>query len=185
MMTNTKINDVGRSETINSPKQWCFVVQKIPWNGLSAEQATYHCLLEWWQNSVKPYGVNMRAYIWLNHTSPGSQEKVHLAVCNHCWLHRGHRICTHSIVSQKKSSLLYLYHWKLRVIMMSEGDVSLRSVSSQLQDIVSHIQRWKLIKCIFCSVWVQSIVWNFNGVLWNFTHKYSNPYTATCAFYEC
>ena len=37
----------------------------------------------------------------------------------------------------------------------------------------------KSVKCIFCSVWIQNIVWNFKGAFRN-----SYLYTAKYAFYE-
>ena len=38
----------------------------------------------------------------------------------------------------------------------------------------------KLVKYIFCSVWVQNFVWNFNGVLWNFTQHFEPIHCKIC-----
>ena len=63
------------------------------------------------------------------------------------------------------------------------GPVAPRLMTSQLKDIVTHTQKLKTVKCIFCGVWVQNFVRNFNGALWNFTQNFE-PYTAKYALYE-
>ena len=59
-----------------------------------------------------------------------------------------------------------------------QGPVSLRLLTSQFKDIVTHMQKLKTVKCIFCvfGVWVQNFVWNFKGALWNFTQNFEPIY---------
>ena len=56
--------------------------------------------------------------------------------------------------------------------MPNLGPVSLRLMTSQFKDIVTHTQKSKTVKCKFCGVWVQNFVWNFKGALWNFTQNF-------------
>ena len=35
-------------------------------------------------------------------------------------------------------------------------------------------------KCIFCGVWVQNVVWNFKGALWNFTQNFEPIHRKIC-----
>ena len=58
------------------------------------------------------------------------------------------------------------------VSFAQQGRVSLRLMTSQFKDIVTHTQKLKTVKCIFCGVWVQNFVWNFKGALWNFTQNF-------------
>ena len=37
---------------------------------------------------------------------------------------------------------------------------------------VTHTLKYKTVKCVLCSVWVQNFVWNFKGALWNFTQNF-------------
>ena len=59
----------------------------------------------------------------------------------------------------------------LRMSNWSPGPVSLRLMTSQFKDMVTHMQNQKTVKYIFCGVWVQIFVWNFKGALWNFTQN--------------
>ena len=52
-----------------------------------------------------------------------------------------------------------------------QGPVSLRLMTSQFKDIVTHTQKLRTVKCMFCGVWVQNFLWNFKGALWNFTQN--------------
>ena len=61
-----------------------------------------------------------------------------------------------------------------------QGPVSLRLLMSQFKDIVTHAQKMKTVKCIFCSVWVQNFVWNFKGALWNFTQNFEPIHRKIC-----
>ena len=60
------------------------------------------------------------------------------------------------------------------------GHVSLRLMTSQFKDIITHAQKYKAVKCIFCRVWVQNFVWNFKGVLWNFTQNFEPTHHKIC-----
>ena len=60
------------------------------------------------------------------------------------------------------------------------GPVSLRLMTSQLKDVVTYMQKYKAVKCIFCGVWVQTFVWNFKGDLWNFTQNFKPIYRKIC-----
>ena len=68
----------------------------------------------------------------------------------------------------------YMYDFNLaktdQVVLL--GTVSLRLMASQFKDIVTHTQKLKTVKCIFCGVWVQNFVWNFNCALRNFTQNF-------------
>ena len=61
-----------------------------------------------------------------------------------------------------------------------QGPVSLRIMTSQFKDIVSHAHKSKPVKCIFCDVWVQNFVWNFKGALWNFTQNFESIHRKIC-----
>ena len=56
--------------------------------------------------------------------------------------------------------------------MEDQCPVSLKLMTSQFKDIVTHTQKQKTVKCIFCSVWVENFVWNFKGALWNFIQNF-------------
>ena len=60
------------------------------------------------------------------------------------------------------------------------GPVSLRLMTSQFKDIVTHRQKMKIVKCTFCGVWVQNFVWNFKGALWNFTQNFEPIHRKIC-----
>ena len=57
-------------------------------------------------------------------------------------------------------------------LLCTLGPVSLRLMTSQFKDIVTHTQKYKTVKCTFCGVWVHKFVWNFKGALWNFTQNF-------------
>ena len=57
------------------------------------------------------------------------------------------------------------------VFQSLQGPVSLRLMTSQFKDIVTHTQKYMTVKCTFYGVWVQNFVWNFKDALWNFTHR--------------
>ena len=61
-----------------------------------------------------------------------------------------------------------------------QGPVSLRLMTSQFKDIVTHTQKSKTVKCKFCGVWVQNFVWNFKGALWNFTQNFEPIHRKIC-----
>ena len=44
----------------------------------------------------------------------------------------------------------------------------------------NHPQKWKSVKDILCSLWVQNAVWNFNAVLWNFTENFEPLHQNMC-----
>ena len=69
-------------------------------------------------------------------------------------------------LSQHKDWSLYIHSEPV-----SQEPVSLRLMTSQLKDIVTHAQKYMTVKCTFCGVWVQNFVWNFKGALWNFTQN--------------
>ena len=55
----------------------------------------------------------------------------------------------------------------------SLGPVSLRFMTSQFKDIVNYApQKFKLVKCIFCNVWVPNFAWIFEGCLWDYTQNF-------------
>ena len=56
--------------------------------------------------------------------------------------------------------------------LVVQGPVSLRLMTSQFKDIVTHTQNMKTVKYTFCGVWVQNFVWNFKSALWNFTQNF-------------
>ena len=58
--------------------------------------------------------------------------------------------------------------------------VSLRLMTSQFKDIVTHTQILKTVKCIFFGVWVQNFVLNFKGHLWNFTQNLEPVHRKIC-----
>ena len=66
-----------------------------------------------------------------------------------------------------------LYRWQ-------QGPVSLRLMTSQFKDIVTHTQKYKTVKCTFCGVWVHKFVWNFKGALWNFTQNFEPIHCKIC-----
>ena len=61
-----------------------------------------------------------------------------------------------------------------------QGPVSLRLMTSQFKDIVTHTQKSKTVKWTFCGVWVQNFVWNFKGALWNFTQNFEPIHRKIC-----
>ena len=61
-----------------------------------------------------------------------------------------------------------------------QGPVSLRLMTLQFKDIVTHTQKMKTIKCPFCGVWVQNFVWNFKGHLSNFTQNFEPIHRKIC-----
>ena len=71
------------------------------------------------------------------------------------------------------------YYSGSRVITVL-GPVSLRLMTSQFKDIVTHTQKLKTVKCMFCGVWVQNFVWNFKGALWNFTQNFEPIHRKIC-----
>ena len=66
--------------------------------------------------------------------------------------------------------------------IFGQGPVALRLMTSQLKDIVTHTQKYKTVKCIFCGVWVQIFVWNFNGALCNFTPNFKPIHHKICIY---
>ena len=60
------------------------------------------------------------------------------------------------------------------------GPVSLRLMTSQFKDIVTHTQKYMTVKCTFYGVWVQNFVWNFKGALWNFTQNFEPIHRKIC-----
>ena len=60
------------------------------------------------------------------------------------------------------------------------GPASWRLMTSQFKDIVTHMQNYKTVKCIFCGVWVQNFGWNFKGALWNFTQNFEPIHRKRC-----
>ena len=64
--------------------------------------------------------------------------------------------------------------------MAVQGPVSLRLMTSQFKDIVTHTQKMKTVKCTLCGVWVQNFVWNFKGALWNFTQNFEPIHRKIC-----
>ena len=66
------------------------------------------------------------------------------------------------------------------VIKADQGPVSRRLMTSQFKDIVTHMQKYKTVKCIFCGAWVQKFVWNFKGALWNFTQNFEPIHRKIC-----
>ena len=54
------------------------------------------------------------------------------------------------------------------------GPISLRLLGSEFKDIVTHTQKYNGVKCMFCGVWVQNFVWNFEVDLWNFTQNFES-----------
>ena len=65
-------------------------------------------------------------------------------------------------------------------VINGSGPVSLRLMTSQLNDIVTHTQKLNTVKCMFCGVWVQNFVWNFKGALWNFTQNFGPIHCKIC-----
>ena len=61
---------------------------------------------------------------------------------------------------------------QLSAAFNNQGPVSLRLMTSQFKDIVTHTQKMKIVKCTFCGVWLHNFVWNFKGALWNFTQNF-------------
>ena len=74
-----------------------------------------------------------------------------------------------AVTRQSVASQHYLYCLGKLVHL---GPVSLRLMTSQFNDIVTHTHKLKTLKCIFCGVWIQNFVWNFKGALWNFTQNF-------------
>ena len=129
---------------------------------------TVKCILcgVWVQNFV----WNFKGVFW-NFTQ--KFEPIH---CKICIL----RCATHGPVhlAPKAGGGLPLLHtvpstWHQR-------PVSLRLMTSQFKDIVTHTQKVKTVKCILCGVWVQNFVWNFKGVFWNFTQKFEPIHCKIC-----
>ena len=50
--------------------------------------------------------------------------------------------------------------------------ISLRFMTSQLKNIVTHTGEYNAVKCIVFGVWVQNFVWNLKGTLWNFAQNF-------------
>ena len=61
-----------------------------------------------------------------------------------------------------------------------QGPVSLRLMTSQFKDIVTHTQKYMTVKYTFYGVWVQNFVWNFKGALWNFTQNFEPIHRKIC-----
>ena len=70
--------------------------------------------------------------------------------------------------------------WKWGAIHRHLGPVSLRLMTSQFKDIVTHTQKLKTVKCIFCGVWIKIFVWNYKGALWNFTQNFEPIHRKIC-----
>ena len=75
--------------------------------------------------------------------------------------------------------------WPLHICALDPrlGPISLRLMTSQFKDIISHTQKLKPVKSIFCHVWLQNFVWNFKWHLWNFTfwtHTMQNMHFTRC-----
>ena len=70
--------------------------------------------------------------------------------------------------------------WKHNYAALTLGPVSLRLMTSQFKDIVTHTQKYMTVKCTFYGVWVQNFVWNFKGALWNFTQNFEAIHRKIC-----
>ena len=61
-------------------------------------------------------------------------------------------------------------------------------MTSQFKYIVNNTQKYKSVKCIFCSVWVENFIWNFKGGISDISHKILNSntakYFATCPMFD-
>ena len=68
--------------------------------------------------------------------------------------------------------------------IVHHGPVSLSLMTSQFKDIVTHTQKLKTAKCIFCGLWVQNFVWNFKGAIWNFTQNFERIQCTICILQE-
>ena len=62
--------------------------------------------------------------------------------------------------------------------------VPLRPITSQFKDIVSHTQKLKSVKCIFCNICVHNFVCNFNGALLKFHTTFWTRTQKKYTFYE-
>ena len=58
--------------------------------------------------------------------------------------------------------------------------VSLRLMTSQFKDFVTLKHKYKIVKCIFCVVWVQNFVWNFKGIFLNFIQNFDPIHCEMC-----
>ena len=76
------------------------------------------------------------------------------------------------------SAILYIRGWCVFVVDL--GPVSLRLMTSQYKDIVTHTQKYMTVKCTFYGVWVQNFVWNFKGALWYFTQNFEPIHREIC-----
>ena len=70
--------------------------------------------------------------------------------------------------------------WVIVSHITQQGPVSLRLMTSQFKDIVTHTPKKKTVKFIFCGVWVQNFVCNFKGALWNFTQNFEPIHRKKC-----
>ena len=70
--------------------------------------------------------------------------------------------------------------WQILLGWVQLGPVSLRLMTSQFKDILTHMQKLKTVKCIFCGVWVQNFVWNFKRALWNFRKNFGPIHRKIC-----
>ena len=68
----------------------------------------------------------------------------------------------------------HLFHgWcETTAVSADQGPVSLRLMTSQFKDIVTHTQKWKTVKCLFCGVWVQNFVRKFQRCPLKFHTKF-------------
>ena len=63
----------------------------------------------------------------------------------------------------------------------NQGPVSLRLMTSQFKDIITHTQKYKTVKCILCGVWVQNKAYGLLcfPLLW----LYYNSWSLMCFMY--
>ena len=57
-------------------------------------------------------------------------------------------------------------------------------MTSQFKDIVTHTQKLKAVKCIFCSVWIQNFVW-ISKVPFEISHKFWTHTLHNMHFTKC
>ena len=94
----------------------------------------------------------------------------------------GREWCFCSYLSLNNSGLRKTMKPRVRIFssLIALGPVSLRLMTSQFKDIVTHTQKYMTVKCTFYGVWVQNFVWNFKGALWNFTQSFEPIHRKIC-----
>ena len=60
------------------------------------------------------------------------------------------------------------------------GPISITLIMSQFNDKITHTQKLKTVKWIFCGVWVQNFIRNFKCALGNFTQNFEPIDHKTC-----